>query len=279
MGKCTYCGNPAGFLKKHHKVCKEKYDNGLQKMLSLAQEAVVSGQGLQSLQGQLSDIAEGSFVEKDRVQETLINAWEHGVEVFLDDGVLTEEEEDKLDKYKEYFDFSQDDLDNNRAYTRVGQAAILREILEGKIPERINIEGDIPFNLQKSEVMVWLFQDVSYYEQKTRREFSGGHQGFSVRIAKGVYYRAGAFKGRPVETTETVLVDIGLLGFTNKHLYFSGDSKSFRIKYDKIVTFTPYEDGIGVQRDAATAKPQIFETGDGWFTYNLTTNLAQLENN
>jgi len=31
-----------------------------------------------------------------------------------------------------------------------------------------------------------------------------------------------------------------------------------------------------VQRDAQTAKAQSFQTGDGWFTYNLITNLAQM---
>ena len=30
-------------------------------------------------------------------------------------------------------------------------------------------------------------------------------------------------------------------------------------------------------RDAQTAKPQSFRTGDGWFAYNLEVNLAQME--
>jgi len=46
--------------------------------------------------------------------------------------------------------------------------------------------------------------------------------------------------------------------------------------YEKIVSFESYEDGIGLQRDAASVKPQSFVTGDGWFTYNLITNLAQM---
>ena len=29
-------------------------------------------------------------------------------------------------------------------------------------------------------------------------------------------------------------------------------------------------------RDAQTAKPQAFKTGDGWFSYNLAVNLAQM---
>ena len=30
-------------------------------------------------------------------------------------------------------------------------------------------------------------------------------------------------------------------------------------------------------RDAQTAKPQTFQTGDDWFAYNLVTNLAQMQ--
>ena len=61
---------------------------------------------------------------------------------------------------------------------------------------------------------------------------------------------------------------------TDKNLYFAGSQKSLRIGFAKILSFERFSDGIGVMRDATTAKPQIFVTGDGWFTYNLVTNLA-----
>jgi hypothetical protein len=32
-------------------------------------------------------------------------------------------------------------------------------------------------------------------------------------------------------------------------------------------------------RDAATARPQTFVTGDGWFTYNLLMNLSEMAKN
>jgi hypothetical protein len=37
----------------------------------------------------------------------------------------------------------------------------------------------------------------------------------------------------------------------------------------KIEMIQPFQDGVGIQRDAQTAPPQLFITGDGWFTYNL----------
>ena len=95
-------------------------------------------------------------------------------------------------------------------------------------------------------------------------------------MARGVYYRPGTFRSRSVEWDETVHQDTGLLGFTTKHLYFSGRRKKFRVRYDRIVDFEPFSDGIGIMRDAQTAKPQSFRTGDGWFAYNLAVNLAQM---
>src|SRR5690606_38189287 len=145
-----------------------------------------------------------------------------------------------------------------------------------QLPSRLNIDGQLPFNLQKSEQLVWVFQGVDYYEQKTRTRYVGGSQGVSIRIAKGVYYRTGAFKGERVQTAETIHADTGLMGLTNKHIYFAGSAKRFRVAYNKIVTFEPFSDGIGIQKDTQSAKPQSFCTHDGWFTYNLVTNLARL---
>lgn len=96
----------------------------------------------------------------------------------------------------------------------------------------------------------------------------------SIRVAKGLYYRVGAFKAQAVDRTERVHVDTGLVAVTDKHIYFGGPLKSLRLAYAKIVSFQPFSDGIGVIRDASNAKSQLFITGDGWFTYNLVTNLV-----
>ncbi|MFX0142010.1 MAG: hypothetical protein ACFFDN_50705 [Candidatus Hodarchaeota archaeon] len=276
MGNCQYCGKPTGFLKKKHPECERLHKNGWKSMLETAKKSVMSGEGFNSLLPQLENLARKSYISKGKIREVLIQGWSNAVTDFLDDGVLSEEEEKYLTEFQEHFNLSQSELDSNGSLTKTVKAAILRDVLNGEIPEKINIKNSLPFNLQKTEKMIWLFNNVEYYEEKTRRHYEGGHQGFSIRVAKGLYYRAGAFKGYPVEKTEIVPIDIGLMGITNKHIYFTGDRKSFRVKYDKIVSFTPYDDGIGIQRDAASAKPQIFKTNDGWFSYNLISNLAQI---
>lgn len=61
----------------------------------------------------------------------------------------------------------------------------------------------------------------------------------------------------------------------DKNLYFASRAKSFRVPFAKIVVFTQFSNGIGIMRDTASAKPQIFVTRDSWCSCNLITMLAQ----
>lgn len=276
MGICIYCGKPAGFLRKKHRECEEKRNKGMTEMVRLAKEAALGMHPIEGLSNELAGIAENSFISSEQIRETLITGWEQAVSHFLEDGNLEIQEEDRLTSFAEHFALTQEDLDKNGAYTKFVRGAVLRELMEGKIPKRCQPVGALPFNFQRSETLIWIFNNVAYYEDKTRRRYVGGSQGVSFRIAKGLYYRVGSFRGHPVETTERVHVDTGILAVTTKHIYFHGSTKSFRVRFDKIVSFTPYSDGIGIQRDASTAKPQVFVTGDGWFTYNLLVNIANI---
>jgi hypothetical protein len=42
------------------------------------------------------------------------------------------------------------------------------------------------------------------------------------------------------------------------------------------VSFERCNDGIGIMRDAQTAKPQMFPVNDGWFICGLLTNVSRL---
>lgn len=275
MANCKYCTQPAGFLRKSHKECRDKNAKGKKAIMSLF-ERFDEMDSLVDIEDVINKTAKDSYIRNNEIKKSLIKGWQNAVEVAFDDGVLSEEEERKLTSIKDHFSLTQEELDVDGSFMKTVKGAVLRDVLNGDLPSRVSFGGDLPFNFQKKEEVVWLFQGVKYYKQKTKAHYVGGSQGVSVRVAKGVYLRTSSFKGRKVETNETTYLDTGLLCITNKHLYFHGYDKSFRIKLDKIVSFQPYGDGIGVQRDTATAKPETFITGDGWFIYNLIINVAKL---
>lgn len=241
-----------------------------------ATKAIKNKTSLDELETLIQEVEASSGLSSSERTTYLAKGWEGAVEHFLEDGFLDESEEMELLNFQKRFSLARDLLDKNDAFTRVVKAAILRDILEGKIPNRLNVNISLPVNLQKDEKVIWAFPDSQYLKDKIRRTYVGRSQGVSIRVMKGIYYRTGAFKGNSIEYTERVHIDTGWVVVTNKHIYFSGSQKSTRIPYTKIVSFEPFSDGIGLCRDAMTAKPQIFVTGDGWFSYNLVTNLAQL---
>ena len=283
MGNCKYCGQPAGFLRAKHAECEEQYqererliERGRQQIADEVLCAIKGSDSFDALENKIVEIEKSSMVPYSYRKALLIKGWENSVEQFLEDGILDAEEEKRLVEFKNRFELTPSELDGNGALTKTAKAATIRDILNGIVPSRMSVDGNLPINFQKGEQVVWAFSDSKYLEDKIRRQFVGGYQVVSVRVMKGVYYRVGAFKGHAVEQTERVHIDTGWVVITNKNIYFAGTRKSIRLPYAKIISFEPFSDGVGVMRDAASAKPQIFVTGDGWFTYNLVTNLSQL---
>ena len=241
-----------------------------------ARLTAVSVSGGEAALQELADSVRELELSPSEERQLLAQAWEAAVEGSLEDGVLSLDEEAALVHYLSHFGLSAADADRNGAHRNMVKSATIRELAEGIVPNRLAGGIQHPFNLMKSEKLVWLFDGVDYIETKTMRERRGTSHGVSIRVARGLYYRPSTFRSRVHEWEENVHMDTGLLGVTTKHIYFHGSRKRFRVRLDKIVSFEPFADGLGIMRDAQTAKPQMFSVGDGWFIYNLVTNISQL---
>lgn len=278
MSDCKYCGKPAGFLKKEHAECKEKYQTGLAKMSELALNAAYSGNELTSLEDKLNQIAGDNFFPLENIREVIICGFADAVKKSIEDGVLDENEEKAVITYKDRFSLTQDELENrDHSYVKYMKAKMIREVLNGEIPKvEINVSGDFPIILQKNEKLLWIFQGVSLLENRVQTQYRGSSHGLSIKIAKGLYYRPSAFQGKPIKTETLTKIDAGLFVVTDKSLYFSGSRKKARIKYSDIMALENYSDGIGITKHTAMTRPQCFMLDDPWFAYNLILNLGKI---
>lgn len=278
MGTCIYCGNKAGFLKKLHKECEYKYISGKYKLINLVFNAITGDSNFDLLDKEISNLAENNFInDQELITRQFIAGFDKAVEAYLEDGVIGVEEEAKIVRFFEHYNYGQEIMDKHGSWLKIVKGSILRDLLSGIIPEsKLNIQGQLPIMFEKSEYAMWIFNGVSYYEERTKTVYTGGSQGISMRIAKGLYYRTGSFKGYPVQTEEMTLIASGSVVLTNKNFYFLASNKNFKIQYNKILTVNPYEDGVGIQKDGLNNKHQIFRGLDGWFTYNFISNIIKL---
>ena len=228
-------------------------------------------EALEDPQAKLDDafaFARNRGIEEHEIQKYSVHLVENKIGEYLRDNIIDEQEENEIKKMMERLGLAPSDFLESKPYTMLLQSIILRDLQNGvDISNRVD-PGEVPVLLGKNEYVVWGYNNVNAFEEKTGRKYEGGSQGVSIRICKGVYYRVGSNKGHAVDYTYTNPLGSGALVITNKNIIFVG-AKAIKFAINKIITFNAYEDGIELMKEGVRAKPTTFTGFDPWFISNL----------
>lgn len=143
-------------------------------------------------------------------------------------------------------------------------------IENGEIPE-INV----PLSLEKNE-KCYFQTKCEWYEMRTvtqRINYSGTTA--SIKIMKGVRYRVGTIKPQRITSEQWKQIDYGSMYLTNKRIILIGQSKNSNIKLQKILSFTPYSDGVEISKDAGRNPLIRFSTNTDIFSLILSRLLNE----
>jgi hypothetical protein len=276
MGRCKYCGEPAGFLSKYHKECEQVKLDAWQKLLNKIEIAIVKGSDLDALKNKIVSIGKSSFIDSNEIKDLLAIGFSNAVRRFLEDGILSRQEEESATLFKSYFKLLPQDLNYDDAFNTLIKASVLREVLYGNYTDGMEqFKWTSAFNFQDEEKLIWLFKDVKYYENRTRAQHRGGFSGLYINLDNGVYFRKSSFTGRILNTDEMVFKDTGSVGITSEHVYFLGETY-FSVEHNEIMTSYGYADGLCIKKAGADHLSYVFKNVDGWFCYNLLANLSQI---
>lgn len=133
---------------------------------------------------------------------------------------------------------------------------LMTTLKEGEISIKM-IYDNSPVLLKRKEELQVVLPNMALWEPRSVRQSVGGYGGPSFRIAKGVYWRLGAFKAQSESHEELRTIDQGRFTLTNKRLIFSGVKRTVDINLNKVVSIEPYSDGIAV-RTSGRQKTQYF---------------------
>jgi hypothetical protein len=122
-------------------------------------------------------------------------------------------------------------------------------------------ELEAAINLQRKE-KCYFSTDATWYEKRTvTKAVRYGGPAISVKIVKGLYYRAGSYQVQRVTQEETQQVSSGTFYITSKRIVFHGQPKNASIRFNNIISFIPYADGIEIEK--TSGRNPIFTFGDG----------------
>jgi len=275
MGRCKYCGEYAGFLSKYHEKCHEIKSNAWQDLLTEIETTIVEGSNLGTLKNKIISLGKSSFIDSSEIKDLLAMGFSNAVRRFLEDGVLSMQEEGSARSFISHFKLAPRDLDYNDAFNTMVKASVLRDVLNGTFTDGlVHLEWSPSFNFQDEEKLFWLFPDVEYYKNCPRAQYRGGFSGLYIKLDNGVYFRKSSFSGRPLQTEEMIYKDSGSVGITNGHIYFIGETY-FSIEYNEIMTYYGFEDGLCIKKAGTDHISEVFKNVDGWFCYNLLANLIK----
>lgn len=208
-------------------------------------------------------------LSEQQKDEAYYNVLNKAANKFMSDGWLADNEQQLIESYASTLGISLNCLPTryqNDSLARIGQAIVLNDLQQGILPKQ---QLTVPVMLGRGECALWVFDNVTMYQEKITREYVGGSRGMSYRICKGLTYRTGSFKGHPVERSHMDMVGVGSLVVTNKNFFFHCPTASVRIPYSKLVGVTPYSDGFEVHKEEVKPKRTVFQGFDSWFVMNV----------
>ncbi len=124
---------------------------------------------------------------------------------------------------------------------------LLNALEKGNLP----IISNVSIVVQKNEVAHWQINATLLTPKTITTGYTGGSRGVSIRVMKGVSYRIGSSRSTPIRESVTIRHS-GVLVVTNKRIVFAGSGKSFSIGYKQLLSFDPYSNGIGLQKESGT---------------------------
>jgi hypothetical protein len=181
------------WFRRSHAECRVRHEVGRQQLAKLFRGCLRGSTPADQLARDARAIADAHFLVADECRSLAIARFQGAVEDALDDRLLSKEEEGKIDALMSEFALS--NVDIGACAERLVKAKILREVDDGVVKPRQEGQRHNTVNLQKNEVVLWTFENVELHEIQSRTSYVGASHGVSFRIARGVYYRIGAFKG------------------------------------------------------------------------------------
>ncbi len=244
---CQKCGRklPVFTISILCKDCKIEYKNELAKI-----ESDWAGELEKTIKGIIStkNITEQQieFLKKQG-ENSFIKLYFKIYDQFINDKELEEKEINVLQKIQEAFRLTNDDVKYDELIRPYIYVYTIRE--KGILPTvDLKIEGGSPVVLKKGESVHCADKCILKEIKSVNLGYSGGTQGVSFRIAKGINYRVGSHRGHIVKEDRLVETSRGILLITNQRLFlypFAGH-KPLNIPLNKILSYQCFNNGIEV---------------------------------
>ncbi|MBI4282408.1 MAG: hypothetical protein HY672_02845 [Chloroflexi bacterium] len=186
----------------------------------------------------LNALSRGGQLDEQDKRSLISRAFRTFSNDVLDDDILSADEEKRLLDMASLLGIEQERLETD-----------FRDLLFRLVVARAN-DGRLPtlpdskILLKKGEI-AHISMQASLMKEVVKTEYHGGYAGVSFRIAKGVRFHTGGFRGKSVVVgTEIRPEDLGVITATSQRVVFTGQRRTVEIPYTKLINLEVFSDGM-----------------------------------
>jgi hypothetical protein len=275
MGLCIYCGRPAGLFRKQHAACKEQHDYALARIPDFLPKFLDSDLPADRFCELLQEGAKASFIDKTELSQAVARGISNAIDRALDDRLLDDQE---LERFAGVADVLAPVLsDDNTVSEKLGKVEVLRQLAEARIPDLVDVAGDMPINLHPGETVVWIFNDVPLYRDRSEEPAPDQTTAVPVAFDRADYLRPSALNGAKFPRRRLREEARGDLVTTNRNLFYVRSiDQVTRLSFMKVTGLRAFSDGLEITSGAGQRR--VFVIGDVWFAANLLAGLLRQMN-
>jgi hypothetical protein len=278
MADCVFCGMPAGFLRSKHSECAAARTESLEKLPQIFSRYINLAEApdrTDQLQTTVEATAKEGFFSAEEFKPEVIKGLSLAIRAVTDRSSLTAMELTRIQEVMKQFRLETVDMEASGVIDLLLQGLVLHDLDKEPLRTRLHIEGSIPINLKKEEIILWIFKGVSRLEPKISVSYYGKSQGVSLRLAKGVSYHAGVSRSQRIETPTLSSKGSGDLYITSNAVYFVSSLGGYTVAHKKISAVEQLSDGVSVE--PSSGKSQFFLLGTPRFAAELILKIGSLQ--
>jgi hypothetical protein len=262
---CGRCGAKLGLLDKVkgdglcsscRKAVETERAQARNAYVALVRQAVLGLVPIDAVSAEIANWRAATGLAQPELARLQLPVWREALEAVLADDILSQDEEDRLNRVGAWAGV------DASIYQALGPDLLGRMMIarinDGRLP-RVQMPKVM---LKKGEV-AYLELPASLMKEVVVRETRGAYSSWSFRVAKGVRFTTGGYRGRSVVVgTHLEVADRGPLTLTSMRAVYTGMRKTMELPLSKLLSVSVFNDGIQFQMSNRQSAP-LFKVPDG----------------
>jgi hypothetical protein len=265
VATCSFCGRPANRGEAFHDDCRERHHKAtiaIPGFFSRILESQISAARFADL---LHEAAAASFVGRAQLDDLCLEGVSCLVSDILEHRLVTEAEQQRIGEILHALNAEL--LESQGLATLFAKIEILRSLSDGRVPDHVEVVGDMPMALRNTERVLWIFNQMRFASSGKRRIAPDE----MPPPLTGSYYANRAFTARDPKAKPRGRA--GNLVLTNYNLFFVSTPTEHRaFPISRIAGLRAYVDAVGI---GYPTKIFTFSVADPWLLANALAFLSR----